>query len=69
MSNLCLDCREYPEANAGGICERCLAETGNDTPEPTVDEIVDSYLHDCKRLGNEPDEAIVASIIKQGKGA
>jgi len=28
-----------------------------------IEKAIEAYLHDCKRLGNEPDEAVIASII------
>lgn len=36
MTNLCLDCRENPEANIGDICEECLSETSDASDDRDV---------------------------------
>lgn len=59
---LCLDCGVNEEANIGGICESCLKEPYD------VDAALEAYMHDCKRLGNEPDQLVIDAIISEGEG-
>ena len=49
------------EQSQSGLDYNLVAEEAAEAP--STDEQLDSYLHDCKRLGNEPDQSVINGIL------
>lgn len=52
----CEFCRDRPERHS----EIAL----NEEAEAALEDAIEGYIHDCKRLGNEPDQSVIDNILK-----